>query len=715
MPPVSSATLLAINVISHKGKQLLHGRWVILVNALRDGLQQTGLQNNESTDHLLIYNFNHPYTALSSLLESLEKAKREVGWSEELGAVPIQIVLHLDNPTERYADLYDMAANLWNFLQQESIYITRQLKGHWQKLMEGKQLPAFTIESESDNMFRIAFSETAQLRVERLFPHRGLALSGKEKECFYCGRTNHKPANCPSKLMTMETQGLAEVGYLPFSKISELYKQAFLASEKIISILATGVNVATIKKTPPLQVYLAYFDLFHIFQPRFLNHIAFTFYLKWEDIGRMDRVDIDSNNLNMGLDCLRVGQYDEARKWLTSDNLRRDGKDFYASVGLAFLALEQERDKDMGTLLERANDLAESEKDRIYIGLLLARYYMLNHDLWKADQAANNVLTIHAECPEAKYSKIRISIRSGFMDQAFTQIGTLIKTNKELFITALMDPTLIPIQGLVEEVLSSHVQNLNAMATESLAEVTQEWEQLVAWLGEDDKLIKENSAMVSTLEKHLQRGSYYDLKAVIFRAKSVVAACHRIRREKLDFLQERIDEVFKSWEGYHTFWLQYPYQALFSSFIKKLANLNNNLAELRRQAKKKQNIVFATAIEQLVALHKEIGTLKPQVTRMVWTAEILGSARSFFRKLAISEAVLNVIFFLILALLHTVLANAIPQGLQEIVQDPFTQKKSFLVTTFILAPMLALALTFTEKKPTIAKTRPSRTRESAKR
>lgn len=701
-----TTTILSINVISHKGKQYLHGRWPVFVNALRDGLQQTGRLNPESSDNLFVFTYNHPYTALSSCLESLNQAKATVKWNEELGTVPIQIMLHLENPAERYADLYDPAANLWNFLQQEAIYLSRPLKTQWAQFMVGKKLPSHTFEDEAGGVFLLKFAGEAKVKVERLFPHRALALSGKEKECFYCGRTNHVPAKCPSKYLSMETQGLPEVGFMPFSELSRIYRDVFTSPDEIIAKLATGVESSEIRKDPALMVYISYFDLFRIYQPRFLHHIAFTYYMKWEDTGRMDRVNIDSNNLNMGLDCLRVGQYPQAKKWLSSDSLRNDGKDFYASVGLAFLALEQGRDRDVGTLLERASDLAETEKDRIYIGLLLARHYHLTQDLWKADQATNNVLSIHAECIEAKYSKIKIGITSGFADQAFSQVSTLVKNFRDIFMSSLMDPALIPIQGLVEEVLIAHYQNLNGAAQEALGEVNKEWEELKAWLGEEDKLVKANVNAVTTLQRQHERGTYYDLLTVCNKSKAVVASCHRIRRERLEFLDTKIKEILRIWEGYHTFWLNYPYPALFNNFIQKLARINNRLGDLQRSIKNNKKLLFSGAMSQLISIHKEMMTFKPQITRMVWTREVLSGSTNFFRLLMISELGLNAIAFATLTIFSTVATDALSPALQQLFSDSWFQKRTYLTTTALIAPFIALTMVFWNKKGDVITTVP---------
>ncbi|MDH3393758.1 MAG: hypothetical protein OEL66_07100, partial [Desulfobulbaceae bacterium] len=316
---LSSDTILSVNLINHKGRQFFQDRWDVFVETLREGLQQAGrLDTQQSKENLFIFSFNHPFTALASCLESIDRAKAALAWKEEYGASAIQIVMHLDNATDRYNDIYDVTAAMWNFLQHESIYVSRSMKSKWPQLMEGRKLPSLSIDNESGGVFLLKFHEPAKIEIDRLFPHRQLALNGPEKECFYCGRTDHIPAKCPCKYLTMGIKALPFVGFMTFSELSRIYSDVFSHPDVVLAKLSAGIEPGSIKTDSAMLVYLAYFDLFRVYQPRFLYHISFTNYTRWEEIGRMDRSRIDNNNLNMGFDCLRVGQYGHAQKWLSS-------------------------------------------------------------------------------------------------------------------------------------------------------------------------------------------------------------------------------------------------------------------------------------------------------------------------------------------------------------------------------------------------------------
>ena len=685
-------TILSVNIINHKGRQLFQDRWDVFVDSLRGGLQQAGRLDPESKENLFLFSFTHPFTALASCLESISSAKKSVNWKEEFGDAPIQIVMHLDIATDRYDEIYDVTAPLWNFLNQESIYLTRSMKSQWTQLMDGKRLPPLNLNDESGGVYLLKFLEPPQIAVERLFPYRNLALSGPEKECFYCGRHDHVPGKCPSKYLNMDTQGLPWIGFMSTSELSRIYKDVFTNSDRMLTVLAAGVEPAKIKSDLLLQVYIAYFDMFRVYQPRFLFHISFSKYPKWEEMGRTDKMRIDNNNLNLGFDCLRVQQYGHAHKWLSSDSLRNDGKEFQASVGLAFLALEQGREKDMGTLLERARDLADSEKNSIYISLLLARYYYLTNDLWKAEQETNSVLAIHDECAEAKFSKIKIGVRSGFVDQAFGQVVSLIKDSREYYMATLMDSGLSPIQGLVEEVLSSQFQNMSRYAKESLAEVNKVWKKLTEWLGERGEPGQANIDAVDKLHKHLDRGSYFDLLTVRNKSKSVVASCHRLRRERIEFLGEKTNKMLGIWEDYHKFWVDYQYQGLFKNFINDLDEFNANLLKLQRSIKNDKTLLFSEAMGLLDDLNQKMKLFRPQVDKMIWTRDALEIAKNFTKKLLVLEVALNLLSFVALTFFSVVVVDLLPDSTRQLLASSWFHTRTYMLTSVLAAPGFALAL-----------------------
>ena len=193
--------LLAIHTLPHQGRRLLEGKWLFFLDALRNQLLQQGREAEGSTEDLMLFNYSHPAETITSLPQVLENLKKEFNWtSDSLGSLPIQLVIHFDKKDDHSATLRDLSANLWDFLRQETLYITRPLKLRWAELMKDRELPAHTIESEGMGLFRLTFADSTKERIN-LFPYRELAVLGKEKECFYCGMTNHLPSSCPSKLL----------------------------------------------------------------------------------------------------------------------------------------------------------------------------------------------------------------------------------------------------------------------------------------------------------------------------------------------------------------------------------------------------------------------------------------------------------------------------------------------------------------------------------
>lgn len=201
------------------------------------------------------------------------------------------------------------------------------------------------------------------------------------------------------------------------------------------------------------------------------------------------------------------------------------------------------------------------------------------------------------------------------------------------------------------------------------------------------------------MQHHAERGTYYDLLTVCNRSKAVVASCHRIRRERLEFLETKIIDLANIWKGYHTFWVNYPYPALFENFIKKLADINSRLTTLQQSVRNKDKALqFSTTMERLVAIHKELATFKSQLSRMVWIREFVGGANNFLRKLAISEVVLNFLSFALLTVFTTFAADTLSEGMQHIINDAWFHKKVYMVSSFMLAPFLSMALVFWEKR-----------------
>lgn len=689
MKEIDHSSLLAIRSLSYQGEQVLQDRWPAFLQALRNLLVQVGIEAPDSTAELMLIYYDEPFTALSSFFESLESLKKQQ-WQADWGAVPIQVILHQHRKTDPPVNFGEATASIWGAVQLETPHVTRALKLQWNQLFAGKKLPAHQFVDAGDGLFQLCFSgDLSELKRKRLFAGRFLAAKGTCAECFYCGMVNHTPAHCPSKQLTMDTRGLNLVGYLPFATIDSLFKQVMAEQKKMTELLATNIDAAQIRNDPALQVYVAYFDIYLIYQPRFLAYSAFALFSSWDGGSKTDRVKIDSRNLHSGFDCLRVGQYKQAFDFMKAESHALGGKQFYATLGQAFIALERGRMGDMFHFLQMANSTASTEKEKIHISLLMTRFYRLAGQPWKAEQLVSSAANLYADCPEVQYSLIQGKVHEG-LGQQMQLLRKLAAEDRRYFIIALMDSALLSAESMVENVLSGLFDLKTKEAGEDLAQAQEAWAQLQAWVGEEEeKELQANLTVLANLAEQFRRRGVYDVLDVVDRAKSLSKACPRLREAMLEELNVQVDAAAITWADYNTFWREYPYQSFFRDFENLLLVGKRKFVEARSIAGEN----LAKARERLKAGQSRIELLSGLVDRMLKVKLALDTLATFFKKLIVAELVFSVIAFLSLPLITIVLSGMIDPDIVREAKNPQIQKGCMVILTLFLAPFFALALT----------------------
>lgn len=686
--------LVAIRSQPQKGQEFLGDKWMSFFYAFRNLLIKTGLEDPEGGDHLLLFVYDHPYSAFSSVFECLHAVKEEFDWKDSFGPVPIQIIFHLEKKGDLPAPLREPSSNLWDLLKEETPYITRSLKVRWDALMKEKSLPGHNFESEEMGLFRVDFLDKFLIRKEKLFPHRDLVRQGELKECFYCGMTNHKPSNCPSKLLTMETQGLPEIGYHPIVRLSEIFKETFSEQEKYLNILAAGATLSQLRKDINLQIFVAYFDVFRIYQPRFLWNFSFASLSKWEQLGKPEMISVDSQNLHLGFDCLRVGQYEQAEEFFVDESRRPRGKQFCATIGRAFMALETERYSDLGHYLESANTMATTDNERIYISLLLSRYYEIEGDLWKAEQTVDNLFTVKRDCADGLYRQVQLLVKSGVDEKALRQLRALVTEDKEIFMASLMDPLLLPLTGPIEDMLSSRAQAQRQEAEEFLVQARIQTEDLWSWVAEDDPQVEIYTNDLVDLEGKFERQSYFDTIDVAERSKAMVSACFRFQEVRLDELYKDFKKALSRCNGYFDFWKNYTYQNFFKEFYIKLIAIEKKLKEVQPLTEKNQGGRFyRKAVELLEEIVSDLNGVRSTITRMNWVKIFFDGIKLFGKKLLIAEAFSLILLVFLVPALSMLLTDSIAEELIGLIKNPLFQKQVLFIVTLLIAPMVALAQT----------------------
>lgn len=690
----SDSILVTIHSDTRLGQQRIGDRWLSFFYTLRSALQQDAVAELEGNDELLLFQHRQLATAVNSLFEHLDRIKHEYQWDQAAGPAPIQIIFHFGKPADLPEPLRNHTSKVWALLEHEGLYITKSLKEQWAILAQGGELAAHHIGEEELGLFPVKFPSRTLIPRDPLFPSRHLTRTAEQKKCFYCGMTTHLPANCPSKLLTLQVQGLPLVGYQPLARLNELFQEAFGHQERLLAILSPGVATAQLRRDPVLQAYVAFFDLCKIYQPRFLWNIAFSAHSRWQELGRAETISVDSHSLYLGLDCLRVGQYAQAEDLFVDEGRRPKGKQFHATIARAFVALELDRAHDMGHYLESALRMTTTDKDRIYISLLLARYYSLLDNSWKAEHALDNVFSIDRECLEALYAQVQLAVKNGFGDRALTQLRSLIVGQKELFVQALMDPDLIPIEGPLEQMLDARLQTQQQEAEEQFAKARTVVQELQGWLTDEEPEMKHLLGDFAVIEQQYEQQSYYDLIDVTEKARILLRACYRVQEAKLDALKQRNEKAMQRWEGYRYFWNSYTYQALFGEFLTVLTTIKGTLAAVRENAEKKMHgTLYREVIEQLDNTETQFETLHLLSAKMAWMRTLLDGLKLFARKLIVTELSLLAMGAILLPGLILLLGDPSGSGLSSLLRDAWFQKQALQLIALLIAPILALAQT----------------------
>lgn len=687
--------LLIIRTIPQQGEKILSNRWLPFIDYLRNALQAQGEEAKISSDELLVFRFQQGLQAFNVLLSALADSKKEHDWQSSSGPCPLQIVVDIVPPgSTETADLLP-DDSIWANLHHEVIYLAPALEKKWPVLAnQSSHLPEHTIQPDGSGLSRIIFTDHDIGKRSKLLAFRALPVVGKGKECFYCGMTSHHVSQCPSKLLRMATWGLAEVGYQTFNELNATYKKVFPANKSIIAALEEGIEAVDIRKNQDLRTFISFFDISAVYQPRFLWNFAFSGYSQWDSLYISDRIKIDNRNLHLGLDCLRVGQHEQALEILEKENRRKDGDRFAAHIGLAFCSLELNRQSDMLRNLKEARNLAHQTKEIIYCNLLLSRYYQLYKDFWSAKEAVNNAMKADYDCLDVQYRRVQLAVREGLSNREFKQLRSLIVGQKEIFIKALLDPQLLPIQGLTEEILSHQYSVVAVDARKNLANAKQEVGALEVWLQEDDRRQADNEASLAQLEKQLERHSYFDLLDVSERSSGLFFNCHRLRKDFSERQNSEFKSIGRKLDGFRYFWKGYPYKSFFKKFqAALLATIKKNQKAallLKKQTSKSTLQALALAKE----IRAEFEEINREYSRLIWMRTALNGLKLFAKRLLITEFSILILLAVMLPLVSAGLVDQPSLAwLAELAADKTFQRNALIISTVFISPFISLAWT----------------------
>ncbi len=665
----------------------------MLTSHLQDSISNNSLEDQASNKQVLIFRFERLIFALNSIYGAFDSFRKNILPPTYTKSLPIKIVLHLQEQNSDEALSFDNPdADLWNSLHYEKLYITRSLKLQWPKILAEKKDILYKLNLGEEGLYRVDFTKRPDFYSVKLFSHRHLPLQGKEaKECFYCGMRSHIPRNCPSKLLGMEHQGTKTLGYHSFLDISNAFEKVFKSPQQLPTFAGIANKSGQSTKELSMLAYLAYFDIFTFFQMRFLFKMSFSVFAKWEAAHSNEKIIVNDSNLNLALDCLRVGKYELAEEKLAAATGHNQEKLFYGYVGRAFLALEKGRYNDMAFNLDTALTNASTEKEKIYINILLYRFFKVTGDLWKAQYYIKALLKLKPDLIEANYYNVLIDLSCGFCEKGLSVMHSLINGPREFFITLLLDPQLTPMQGFIDEMLLAKVESETEEARQQISRSRSAVQDIQLWLPPEDTALTSINESLHILEEQHQSSNYYDIVDICHNSKELCQTCRETRTTCLDSLAEKHSSFLKKYKKYAEIWRLFLFKRFFKNIDQELKDVSSNLTNLDKLIRQDDGESAKLALSLSTTLDKDMSNLH-KTFQTIRSLEIFFLyAKGFSKKLLITEVCALTLFVLIFFGFSFI-------GWAPANDKPLIQKEFLLIIFLVIAPSAVFFMTLLDIK-----------------
>ncbi len=687
-----SNILLFLHLLTFQGERILGRRWRDFILAIKDRLRRHGVEDEDSNPEFIRFRFMRPHSALGAATEAIAAAKKATAWPEDK-KVPAHIILDIPVTGQPGPEIIVSAPGA-DLLLPEQPYITRKLKREWPRLTVGSELAGAEFEPAGNELFLLKLPDSASITPRPLFRGRPALLKGTGPGCFYCAARNHETGQCPSRLLGMEHRGAPLLGYMSIEEIDAACTALLEKPGVLADIITPTLDPGRIRKDTRLKAACGLFDVGIVFQPRFLRNLVFSIDPKWEKSFSSRNQNIDDPRLNLAFDSLRSGNYLQAKEMFeaVAASSRKAGH-YGATVGLALLALETGEPRHALALLTRAREIALTEKETVHAHLMLVRHHLLTNDLWKAADELGKLKRSDRNHWEIRYAAVQVEARRGERG-AIDELAKLVHGDREVFVRALLDPLLAPVNGLVEEILAARLAEVRARAVDVQKAGIRELDELALWTGEDSPDWKENRRLAETVAGLIESGGYFSLIDAEARGSALLLACQRIREDRMHKLKESLRKTDSCCRRCTAFWNGFPYARLFSEFGKRLAaaGMKNQKAGERISGVMSGREYKRTA-EQMQELLGETGRLLRELERIRTIGSLLDAARAFGRYLLITETVLLLSVFAGVALLTG--GNG---ALAVILGDPVMQRRIIYLAGFLAAPAISLILTAIKRR-----------------
>jgi class 3 adenylate cyclase/tetratricopeptide (TPR) repeat protein len=329
-------------------------------------------------------------------------------------------------------------------------------------------------------------------------PPQFRTFNNKYQACFYCGLQEHEVTQCPSKQLTGPARSLQQLGYLPLPEILALFQQE---------------DLNTVVSEPPKgnKMFEAFYEVSLPYQLRFLTKVWLATSEDWSSLERQQAATVQplaGSRLWMGLDCLRVGRYDQARTFLLS-SLESNPGDYRPYVVFGLIALEKADPHGALQQWRKGLGLAKSTLQTAYIHLLMHRLYMSNGKTQLAQQELQKALSSDPYLCEAKYRQLALHVRGDHEPEIIPRLRKLIEDDRGVYLKVLLDPAFAPLRDRIHQLLSTLCQEARTEALRRIRDATEQVSSLREWYPRVEGEFATVAETLERLRQHMKSNSYF--------------------------------------------------------------------------------------------------------------------------------------------------------------------------------------------------------------
>lgn len=447
--------------------------------------------------------FADPYAALTSAIAIQQHLWELNQEAAEEDVLQTKISLHhghaLVEANDIHGDLVNMSARINDMAKPDQILVSQLVYEHvngGEKLVFLPLEPLYHKDGEkSIPVYEVLWLQNAEdegkITVFRDF-------KGRDTSCFYCGLQEHAAGSCPSKQLKGHVGQLERLGYLRTQDILRLLQQEDL-------------NTTLPPQTADKQIYEAFYEVSLAYQLRFLSKIWLTNSEVWREV---ERSSIPSTNslvgtrLWLGVDCLRVGRYEQAKTFLDAA-VTNNQNDYKPHIALGLWAMEQENPSAALQHWRRALTLTKTPLQEAYIRLLLHRLYAMNGTTELAGQELERALVKHRYLHEATYRQVTLMAKEGKEEKIPIRLQQLIKDDRSIYLKVLLDPAFTPLRTSFYPLLSKLFEEAQVQALDSVAHLIEQINALRAWYRQPQAELERIERILASMRRHIKSESYF--------------------------------------------------------------------------------------------------------------------------------------------------------------------------------------------------------------